>query len=85
MIKILIECQLQYPYKRSIDVLATFCGLWDCCLLSGGTNKLRATISMPSVHFKKIFGTNPRIGEYNVPNGMGKFITQMKVTRIITG
>lgn len=82
MIKVLLECQIVYPYKRSIDTLVEFCSLWDSCLLEGGTNKLRAKILMPSVHFKKIFGANPRIGEYAVPSGMGYFINSLEVKKL---
>ena len=83
MIKVLLELQLIYPYKRSMDTLAAFCCLWDCGILGGGTNSLRAKISMPSIHFKKIFGTNPKVGNYNVPNGMEYFINNVKVKKII--
>lgn len=39
---------------------------------------------MPSVHFKKIFGANPRIGEYAVPSGMGYFINSLEVKKLKT-
>jgi hypothetical protein len=58
--------------------------LWDGCLLYGGTNKLEAEFSLPAVHFKKIFGENPRVKKYSVPSGMGFFIESIKVKKIKT-
>jgi len=80
----MLECELVYPYKRSIDTLVAFCTLWDSCLLYGGTNKLVAKFSMPVVHFKKIFGENPRVKEYSVLSGMGYFIKSIEVKKIKT-
>ena len=82
MIKALLECQLVYPYKRSIDTLASFCSLWDGCLMYGGTNKLKAEFNLPVVHFKKIFGENPKVKGYPVPSGMEFFIESIKVKQI---
>lgn len=85
MIKAMLELELVYPYNRSMGTLADFCGLWDCTILKGGTNSVKVSVSMPSFHFKKIFGVNPRVGEYNIPSGMEKFIAGVKVEKIITG
>ena len=82
MIKAVIELELVFPYKRSMGVLVEFCYLWDCHLISGGTKKIKAIISMPSHHFKQIFGRNPTVREYAVPNGMEKFISKMTVKRV---
>jgi len=38
---------------------------------------------MPSHHFKKIFGRNPVVREYEVPKGMEKFISKFTVKKII--
>lgn len=84
MIRVLIELKLVYPYKVSMDTLTEFCSLWDCTILKGGTHRLRASISMPSDHFKKIFGKNPQTGTYEVPTGTGHFITSWKVKKVIT-
>ena len=59
MIKVIIELELVFPYKISMGILVEFCCLWDCLILSGGTNRAKAIVSMPSIHFKKIFGENP--------------------------
>ena len=83
MIKVIIELNLVYPYKLSMPVLAEFCSLWDSTILYGGTKRLKALISMPSVHFKKIFGHNPRVGGYNVPSGTGHFIESLKVKKVL--
>ena len=58
--------------------------MWDCQIITGGTKKLKATISMPSHHFKKIFGSNPKVKEYSVPSGMEKFVSKMTVKEIDT-
>jgi hypothetical protein len=83
MIKVIIEFELVYPYKISMSTLAEFCFVWDCLLMSGGTNRMKAIISMPGKVFKKIFGTNPREKEYPIPRGMEKFISKVVVSDII--
>ena len=83
MIKVIIELELVFPYKLSMGTLVEFCCLWDSTLLHGGTKKLRAIISMPGVHFKQIFGVNPREKEYSIPHGMEKFISKIKVKDIL--
>lgn len=83
MIKAIIELELVFPYKLSMGVLLEFCYLWDTHLISGGTKKLKATISMPSHHFKKIFGRNPIAREYKVPKGMEKFVNKFTVKKVL--
>jgi hypothetical protein len=84
VIKALIELELVYPYKKSMATLADFCTLWECGLLGGGTNRAIAKISMPSKHFKKIFGMNPSIKDYDIPRGAEKFTTgKWKVKKIL--
>jgi hypothetical protein len=84
MIKAVIELELVYPYSRSMTILIEFCNLWDCHLMSGGTKKLKATISMPSQKFKKIFKRNPKVREYEIPSGMEKFVSKFTVKQIAT-
>lgn len=83
MIKAIIELELIFPYKISMGTLIEFCHLWDCKILYGGTKRLKAIISMPSVHFKSIFGQNPEKKSYTVPRGMEHFIESMKVNKIL--
>ncbi len=83
MIKVIIELELVFSYRLSLGTLVEFCNLWDSTLLYGGTKKLKAIISMPGIHFKKIFGTNPREKEYPVPSGMEKFISKLVVKDIL--
>ena len=83
MIRVVMELELVYPYKLSIDTLVEFCSLWGSRILSGGTQKRKAIISMPAHHFKTIFGTNPREKIYAVPSGAEKFICALKVKDII--
>ena len=82
--KAIIELELVFPYRRSLGILIEFCNLWDCHLMSGGTNKLKATITMPSHKFKKIFKRNPQVREYKVLSGMEKFISKFTVKQIAT-
>jgi hypothetical protein len=84
MIKAIIELELVYPYNKSLTILIEFCNLWNCHLMSGGTKKLKATISMPAHQFKKIFKRNPRIREYDIPSGMEKFVSKFTVKQIRT-
>ena len=83
MIKVIIELNLVFPYKISMGVLVEFCSLWDSRILSGGTQRIKAIIDMPSNHFKVIFGKNPIVGTYSVPNGMNHFIESLKVKKIM--
>lgn len=83
MIRAIIELELVFPYKISIATLVEFCSLWDSTILYGGTKRRKSVISMPSRHFKSIFGTNPMIAQYSVPKGMGHFIEGIKVIEIL--
>lgn len=83
MIRAVIELNLIFPYKLSMGALAEFCSLWDSRIFSGGTQRLKALISIPSHHFKTIFGENPRVGKYGVPSGMEYFIDSLKVKKIM--
>lgn len=83
MDKVIIDLELVFPYKLSMGILVEFCFLWDCHMIKGGTQKLQATISMPSDYFKQIFGRSPTIREYSVPKGMEKFISKMTVKEIL--
>ncbi len=83
MIRVIIEVELVFPYKRSMGVLVEFCYLWNCKILSGGTTRIKAIISMPGIYFKKIFGTNPREKEYDIPKGMEYFIDKLIVKDIL--
>ena len=83
MTKAVIELELVYPYKRSMGTLVEFCYLWDCHIINGGTQRLKAMISMPSKYFKQIFGRSPTTREYSVPRGMEKFISKMTVKKVL--
>lgn len=83
MIRVILEIELVYPYKNSMATLAEFCFLWNCNIISGGTRRLKAIISMPSNHFKRIFGSNPVVKEYKIPSGTEKFISALKVKKIV--
>lgn len=83
MIRVVLELSLIFPYKISMDVLAEFCSLWNCRMFSASTQKRIAIISISAHHFKTIFGTNPRIKEFDVPSGTKHFIESLKVKDII--
>ena len=82
MIRVIIELELVPPYGKSMEVLLKFNTLWSCFILKGGTTQKEATISMPARRFKKMFGTNPQVGEYVVPAGADHFISSVKVTKV---
>ena len=83
MISVVMELNLIFPYKISMDTLVEFCSLWDTRIFSGGSQRRKAIISMPAHHFKTIFGQNPREQKYNVPSGTEYFIESLKVKDII--
>jgi hypothetical protein len=84
VIKIILKIDLVYPYKTSLGTLIDFCNLWEGCLLSGGTNDNKSTISMSSKKFKKLFKVNPRIGRYDIPTGADYFMEKIEVIEIRT-
>jgi hypothetical protein len=83
MIKVKIKLGLKYPYKISLMTLLDFNKLWGCQLISADTKKEDAKILIPCNQFKKIFGSNPLVGEYNIPSGMGTFVQSIRVIKII--
>ena len=83
MIKIILDMELVYPYSDSLTVLIDFCAIWDSALLFGGTYLAKAQISMPLTYFKKIFHENPQLKEYSIPSGMEKFVSKIRVSKII--
>jgi len=83
MINVIIELNLVFPYKISMGTLVEFCNLWDSRILSGGTQRLKVIIDMPSHHFKVIFGKNPIIGMSDIPSGMEYFIESLEVKKIL--
>jgi hypothetical protein len=83
MIRVVMELELVYPYRMSMDVLLEFCSVWESRISSGGTMKRKAIIDMPARHFKAIFGTNPREKKYSVPRGAEHFIEALEVKDII--
>ena len=84
MIRVILNIRIIYPYRDSFTTLLDFCNLWNCNIIQGGSRNKKAKINMPAIKFKKIFGTNPKIGEYDVPAGAGHFIESIKVEKIIT-
>lgn len=84
MIKIILELSLIYPYNISLFTLIEFCFLWDSIILYGGTKKIKAIISVPYSHFKKIFNKNPVVGKINVPDVLNKFVDNIVVLKILT-
>jgi len=82
VIRVIIELELVFPYKISMGILVEFCRVWDSRIIEGGTKNIKAIISMPATHFKKIFGTNPREKEFLIPSGMGHFVSNLKVKDI---
>jgi hypothetical protein len=82
VIRVIIEFDLRCPFRQSLDTLLAFCSVWDSTVLYGGTCREQARITMPSRHFKRIFGMNPQVTEYKVPAGMEKFVTSCRVAKI---
>ena len=84
MIRTVLKLKIKHPYRDSFATLLDFCNLWSCNVIQGGSRNKTAKIGMPAVKFKKIFGTNPVVGEYAVPLGAEHFIISIKVIKIIT-
>ena len=82
VIRVIIELILSYPYRKSLDILVEFDRIWDCTLLFGSCVKEKAIISMSVRNFKKIFGSNPQVGEYKVPKNTEHFTKLWKVQEL---
>ncbi len=82
MIKVVLDINLIYPYNVSLHTLTEFCYLWDTTILSGGTYKIKAVLSMPYKHFKSIFNRNPMVGACDVPSILSKVVESVYVKEI---
>jgi hypothetical protein len=82
MIKAIIEIGLVYPYKDSLDIMVEFSRIWGCTILLGGRFEENSIISMSPRNFKKIFGSNPQVGEYEIPKNTEHFTNSWKVKEI---
>ena len=80
---ILVEITLVFPFNTSAQTFIDFCNVWDCKIISVGTNQEKAIFIIAREKFKKIFHKNPVLGEYEVPSGAEKFIENVHVTKIL--
>ncbi len=78
----ILEIDLLFPYNKSSQVLIEFTNTWGFRLLSVGTIKSVARISMDWKKFKQIWGCNPRIGSYDAPDGTQDFMLGASVVAI---
>jgi len=82
IIEAVVEFGLIYPYHVSQDTLIEMINKWNMRLISMGTYDEVAKVGIQKDKFKTIFGENPSVGEFEVPEGTKKFISSVKVTKI---
>lgn len=80
--KVILQFKLVRPYKKSVEILYDLVNIWGFELLSSGTDKEIAVIRIQVKDFRKIFGQEPKTGEYPVPAGTTTFITAVSVLKI---
>lgn len=77
-----LELELQRPFKVSVADVLDLADLWQCDLIRVSTQSAYASIAMPTSSFKKIWGTNPRLGHWVVPVGTEDFLAGVEVTEV---
>ncbi|MFA5600886.1 MAG: hypothetical protein WDA06_09870 [Phenylobacterium sp.] len=82
MIEAVVDVYLKYPYSSSAEILIEMVLKWGMRLIALNTDSEKATIGIPHNKFKVIFGVNPKIGEYKVPQGTEHFLVKLIVTNI---
>ena len=75
----IIEVDLLYPFKTSLEILNAFINEWGCKHVSAGTNREVATFAMDDYKFAMIWAEPPRVGRWRVPEGTEHFLTAIRV------
>jgi len=81
-IKAVVQINLKYPYQPSIYMLFRLITVWGFRLIKAGTNSAISVVEIPQDKFNTIFGANPIVGEWGVPQGTETFIQSIKVVEI---
>lgn len=77
-----VEIGLVHPYHKSQEVVIEMVNKWGMRLIKLGTHDEIAVIGIPVEKFKKIFGSSPVVGKYDVPQGTTHFISSVNVKKI---
>jgi hypothetical protein len=78
----ILEVELVYPFKQSVEVFVAFCNVWEFKMLGCSTRKRIASLAAPWGKFKKIWHCNPVTGSHKVPEGAEGFLAAVRVLRV---
>lgn len=84
MIEALVILTLTYPYKRAVQFIQDLVSIWNLRMISSSTRSETAIISISWKKFKNIFGSNPQVGEIDVPVKMQKYVNKVEIKRVFT-
>lgn len=76
------ELGIVYPYSKSQETVIEMINKWGMRLIKLSTFEDTVTVGIPVDKFKKIFGSTPAVGKYNIPNGTTSFISSVNVKKI---
>jgi|TARA_Y100000310_G_scaffold221403_1_gene222966 hypothetical protein len=79
----ILDIKLANPYYNSSLTVADFAILWHCRIIKISTIKRQAILAIHWKKFKDIFGTNPHVGEFEVPINTEHFIDEVKVIHVV--
>ena len=74
-----MEIALKFPYKLSLISLEELSSLWGLQIISAGTKKRIAKISIKKATFKQMFKTEPKKGKMLVPDVLSGFIANIQI------
>lgn len=77
-----VEIELVHPYHKSQETIIEMVNKWGMRIIKLGTYDEIAIIGIPVEKFKKIFGSSPVVGKYDVPKGTTQFISSVNVKKI---
>lgn len=75
----IIEIDLPFPFKISLEVLNQFLNTWGGRHISCGTLRKTATFAIDDYKFAMIWGERPRVGRWRVPEGAEHFMEDVRV------
>lgn len=75
----IIEIDLTFPFKISLEILNDFLNEWGGRHISCGTARSTAVFALDDYKFARIWGELPRIGRWRVPDGAEHFMEDVRV------
>jgi len=83
-IRAITEIYLSPPFTDSLNTIMGMINLWGMKLLRCKSNSNKVRVSIPSKVFKRLFGENPRVKDYDLPKNTNVFMKKIIVVEVIT-